>query len=167
MLLLPWCRVAMGRCPVPVLAISLWHQLCTSVKRMWDQSRGVPGPPAYPELMPRASRKTSVKTKTQWRAFLMAQWHRICVQMQETWVRSLIQDDTTCLGATDCESVLSSLGAATAEAHTARSPCSATGEATAVRSPTPRLESGPPVTKARESTHNSEDPAQTKINKHA
>ena len=51
----------MGRCPVPVLAISLWHQLCTSVTRMWDQSRGVPGAPADPELMPRASRKTSVK----------------------------------------------------------------------------------------------------------
>ena len=73
----------------------------------------------------------------------MAQWHILCLQMQETWVRSLIQDGPACLGATGCESVLSSLGAATAEAHTAQSPCSATGEATAVRRPTPRLESGP------------------------
>ena len=33
-------------------------------------------------------------------AFLMAQWQRIHLSMQETWVRSLIREDPSCLGAT-------------------------------------------------------------------
>jgi len=32
--------------------------------------------------------------------FLMAQWQRIHLSMQETWVRYLIREDPTCLGAT-------------------------------------------------------------------
>ena len=98
---LPWCgcslvtagrscaAVAMGRCPVPVLATSLWHQLCTSVTRMWDQSRG---PLLTLCLCQGQAERLLSRSKIQWGPFLMAQRHRICLQMQETWVRSLIQD---------------------------------------------------------------------------
>ena len=34
------------------------------------------------------------------RASLVAQWSRICLLMQETWVQSLFQEDPTCLGTT-------------------------------------------------------------------
>ena len=30
----------------------------------------------------------------------MVQWLRICLPMQGTWVQSLVQEDSTCLGAT-------------------------------------------------------------------
>ena len=33
-------------------------------------------------------------------ASLMAQWLRICLPMQGTWVRALVQEDPTCRGAT-------------------------------------------------------------------
>ena len=33
-------------------------------------------------------------------ASLVAQWLRICVPMQGTWVRSLVWEDPTCRGAT-------------------------------------------------------------------
>ena len=34
------------------------------------------------------------------RAALVVQWLRICLPMQETWVRSLAQEDPTCCEAT-------------------------------------------------------------------
>ena len=34
------------------------------------------------------------------RAFQVAQWLRICLPMQGTWVRALVQEDPTCSGAT-------------------------------------------------------------------
>ena len=45
--------------------------------------------------------KTSVVVKS-WgeRASLMAQWLRILLPMQGTWVRALVQEDPTCHGAT-------------------------------------------------------------------
>ena len=33
-------------------------------------------------------------------ASLVAQWLRICLAMQGTWVRALVWEDPTCLGAT-------------------------------------------------------------------
>ena len=33
-------------------------------------------------------------------ASLVVQWLRICLPMQETWVRALVQEDPTCRGAT-------------------------------------------------------------------
>ena len=33
------------------------------------------------------------------RASLVAQWLRICLPMQGTWVRALVREDPTCLGA--------------------------------------------------------------------
>ena len=33
-------------------------------------------------------------------ASLVTQWSRICLLVQETWVRSLVQEDPTCRGAT-------------------------------------------------------------------
>ena len=32
---------------------------------------------------------------------LMAWWVRICLPMQQTWVQTLVQEDSTCLGATE------------------------------------------------------------------
>ena len=34
-----------------------------------------------------------------WRASLVAQWLRICLPMQGTWVRALVWEDPTCRGA--------------------------------------------------------------------
>ena len=42
--------------------------------------------------------KKSINNKC-WRASLMAQWLRICLPMQGTWVRSLVPEDPTCHGA--------------------------------------------------------------------
>ena len=38
--------------------------------------------------------------KQMFRASLMAQWLRICLPMQGTWVQSLVWEDPTCRGAT-------------------------------------------------------------------
>ena len=35
------------------------------------------------------------------RASLVAQWLRICLPMQGTWVRALVQEDPTCSGAAE------------------------------------------------------------------
>ena len=40
------------------------------------------------------------KLKPQWGTSLVVQWLRICLPMQGTWVRSLVQEDPTCCGAT-------------------------------------------------------------------
>ena len=40
------------------------------------------------------------ENKTKWRASLVAQWLRIYLPMQGTWVRALVQEDPTCHGAT-------------------------------------------------------------------
>ena len=34
------------------------------------------------------------------RASLVAQWLRVCLPVQGTWVRALVQEDPTCHGAT-------------------------------------------------------------------
>ena len=44
-------------------------------------------------------RKGKEKEK-RWRASLVAQWLRICLPIQGTQVRALVQEDTTCRGAT-------------------------------------------------------------------
>ena len=82
------------------------------------------------------------------RAFLVAQWERICLPMQEIHVQSLILEDFISCGVTkpiyhNCWSL------------SPPSLCSATREATALRSPRPQLERSP---------HSPEDPAQPKIN---
>ena len=38
--------------------------------------------------------------KKEWWASLVAQWLRICLPMQGTWVRALVWEDPTCCGAT-------------------------------------------------------------------
>ena len=43
---------------------------------------------------------SEVSQKVKDRASLVAQWQRICLPMQGTWVRSLVQEDPTCHGAT-------------------------------------------------------------------
>ena len=44
--------------------------------------------------------QTSPQVKTACRASLVAQWLRICLPMQGTWVRALVWEDPTCHGAT-------------------------------------------------------------------
>ena len=41
-----------------------------------------------------------MRRKTQAGASLVAQWLRIRLTMQRTWVRALVQEDPTCRGAT-------------------------------------------------------------------
>ena len=40
------------------------------------------------------------KSNKKYRASLVAQWLRICLPMQGTWVRALVWEDPTCRGAT-------------------------------------------------------------------
>ena len=42
--------------------------------------------------------KSSKKIGSLSRTFLVARWLRICLPMQETWVRSLVREDYTCNG---------------------------------------------------------------------
>ena len=58
---------------------------------------------------------------------LVVQWLRIDLPMQETWVRSLVREDPTCLGATKPMN------------HNCWSLCSATGEAITISPHTTRL----------------------------
>ena len=49
---------------------------------------------------------------------LVAQWIRICLPMQGTWVQSLVQGDPTCSCTTTINPVLQSPAATSTEAHT-------------------------------------------------
>ena len=82
------------------------------------------------------------------RASLVAQWLRICLPMQGTRVRALVREDPTCRGAT--RPVSHNYWACTLEptSHSYWSPrayslCSATREATTVRSPRTAMKSSP------------------------
>ena len=86
---------------------------------------------------------------------LVAQWLRICLPMQGTWVWSLVPEDPTCHGATKplCHNYWAcALEPASHNywAHVpnywnpcAESPCSTTREATAMRSPRTAMKSSP------------------------
>ena len=81
-------------------------------------------------------------------ASLVAQWLRIRLPMQGTWVRALVQEDPTCCGAT--RPVYHNYWACTLEpvSHNywslcAYSPCSTTRESTAMRSPRTETRSSP------------------------
>ena len=50
------------------------------------------------DLKPKA--KTTKTKINNWGTSLVAQWLRILLPMQGTWVRSLVQEDPTCCGAT-------------------------------------------------------------------
>ena len=65
-----------------------------------------------------SKKKKSDEYKTRTQGFLVAQWIRISLPVQESWVRSLIWEDPTCCGGTcirTFEPVLQSPGATTAE----------------------------------------------------
>ena len=51
-------------------------------------------------LMPRNKVSLEKKQKLRERASLVAQWLRVCLPMQGTWVRALVWEDPTCRGAT-------------------------------------------------------------------
>ena len=85
-------------------------------------------------------------------ASLVTQWLRIPLPIQGTWVRSLVWDPT-CSGATK-------------QAPGALRLCSATREATAMRSPHTETRVAPlTATRENRSPHSNEDPVQPKINK--
>ena len=69
----------------------------------------------------------------------MVQWLRIRLPMQGTWVQALVREDPTCRGATG------------PVRHNYWSPCSTTGEATAMRGPRTANEEWPPLGATRES----------------
>ena len=92
---------------------------------------GWPTPPGLPGTI------LILKLKSQ--ASLVAQWLRICLPMQGTWVRALVREDPTCHGAT--KPVHHNYWACALEpaSHNYWSPCtwslcSTTRKATAVRS---------------------------------
>ena len=82
------------------------------------------------------------------RTSLVAQWLRIQLPTQETWVWSRIQEDSTCRGA--ATPVGHSYWAQAPQLLKPAGPCSATGEATAVRSPSTATREQPRLATARE-----------------
>ena len=81
--------------------------------------------------------------RTRCRTSLVAQWLRIRLPVQGTWVRSLVQEDPTCRGAT--KPVRHNYWARVPQLlkPTRLEPCSATREATAMRSPRTTKKSSP------------------------
>ena len=83
-------------------------------------------------------------------ASLVAQWLRIRLPMQGTWVRALVWEDSTCRGATKpmccnywaCESQLLCPCATTTEAHVPKA-CALQREATTMRSPRTAMKTSP------------------------
>ena len=74
----------------------------------------------------------------------MAQWLRIRLPMQGTWVRALVQEDPTCCGATKPrEPQLLSPCATTTEAHMPTAHAPQQREATAMRSLRTTVKSSP------------------------
>ena len=51
------------------------------------------------QLLPFPSMKFIVLLKAHLRASLVAQWLRVCLPVQGTWVRALVWEDPTCRGA--------------------------------------------------------------------
>ena len=106
------------------------------------------------------------------RASLVAQWLRICLPMQGTWVPSLAWEDPTCLGATKAvghnyeacalEPVSHDYGA---PAHRA-SRCSPTSKVRAVRSLNTTTKSSPCWRQPDKPARRNKDPAQSKTNKY-
>ena len=54
----------------------------------------------YPAKLTFSIKVTKFYQEIRGRAFLVAQWLRICLPMQGTWVRALVREDPTCRGAT-------------------------------------------------------------------
>ena len=95
---------------------------------------------------------------------------RICLPMQGTGVRSLVQEDFTCHRATKpicttTEPPLQTLQATTTEAHTPQSSCSTTKRTNHKEEPTHHNQGvGPTCHNQRNLTNHNKDPAKPKIN---
>ena len=101
---------------------------------------------------------------------LVAQWLRICLPMQGTWVWALVREDPTCRGA--AKPVCHNYWACALEpaSHNywgpcVRSPCSTTREATAMRSPHTATKSSPRSPQLEEARTQQRRPNAAKINK--
>ena len=114
-------------------------------------SLSLPGPGFYLHL-------ANYPQKVDCGTSLVVQWLRICLPMQGTWLRALIWDDFTGCRAT--KSVCHNYWA-----HTLQGPCSATREATAMRSLGITTRVGPACRNYRKPEWGSKDPAQ--LNKQA
>ena len=105
-----------------------------------------------------------------WRASLVVQWWRIHLPMQKTQVWSLVQEDSTCLGAT--KPVYHNYWACALEpgshnycAQVPYSPYTATREDIMMRSLSTAMKNSPYSPQPEKSPSSNWDPAQPKINK--
>jgi len=116
--------------------------------------RGTSFPPSHWNVFKREGKSKKGLSKHDTEASLVAQWYRICLPMQKTWVRSLVQEVPTY--ATTTEPVLWSQGTATAEpmCHNKRSHCN--------EKPTRSKQEGPPLTALEKSLCSNQDPAEPK-----
>ena len=73
----------------------LWRTVWSFLKKLKLE---LPYDPAIP-LLGLYPEKTIIQ-KESWGASLLAQWLRICLLMQGTWVCALVWEDPTCCGAT-------------------------------------------------------------------
>ena len=80
--------------PCPTLCDSMDHSLPGSSVHGIFQARVLEWVP-LPSL-----RQATLILKLQTGTSLVVQWLRICLPRQGTWVRSLVQEDSTCCGAT-------------------------------------------------------------------
>ena len=106
-------------------------------------------------------------------ASLVAQCSRSCLPMQETWIRSLVWEDPTCLRAAKAMWLCSrawelqprSPRAATAEACTPLTPCATAGEATALRTLHTATREQPPLPATKEKPTQQPRPSTAQPNK--
>ena len=119
-------------------------------------------------LLPPFSLSRSYKSPAS--ASLVAQWLRICLPMQGTRVRSLVWEDPTCRGATKLVHHNDWTCTLEPTSHSywspcTKIPCSATREATAMRSPHTTTKSSPHLPQLEKAHGSNEHPTQPKINK--
>ena len=105
---LPWCGcslVTAGRSCAAVAMVPCCHGkmpcpcagdlLVAATLHVCDKDvgpvKGAPGP-LLTLCYATGKQRLLSRSKIQWGPLLMAQRHSVCLQMQETWVRSLIQD---------------------------------------------------------------------------
>ena len=94
----------------------------------------------------------------------MVQWIRIHLPVQGTWVRPLVQDYPTCHRATEPVHHRYQAQVLQPPSPRTQSVCSPTREATAVRSPSARMNSSLNSLQLDKAQQSNEDPAQPEVN---
>ena len=135
--------------------LSKWSSLMMMMGLQQNISYLLPCVFNYPYTVP--LRKHNLKCNLSW-ASLVAQWLRVCLPMQGTWVRALVWEDPTCRRATGPVS-----HNCWASASGACAPQQERPRQWEVR--TPRWRVAPARRNWRKPSHRNEDPTQPKINK--